>query len=115
MIMVCHLVYDYNDRFLQNKDAKAIVIRCQSSIAPNAQFVLPVQALPSTAGPQTAESNSADAVRASSGMVPAKKLAKQLSQQNSMVIAAVTPHDTAGSNVALEAALRADRGMSRCH
>lgn len=90
------------------------MIRSHSRTAPNLQLVLPVQALPTTADPQAADDATADVEGAVSNMVSVKKLAKQLSPQYFMVIAIVTPHDTAGSNFALEAALRADRSMSRC-
>lgn len=98
---------------LQKKDAKAVVIRCVASTAPNLQLILPVQALPSTADPHPAETETAEAEEASFRMVPVKKLARQLSPQNNMIIAIVTPHDAVGSNIALDAALRADKSMSR--
>lgn len=90
------------------------MIRCQSSTAPNLQLVLPTQALPPVADPEPTNEDVTDEEVASSRMVPFKKLSKQLSPQNNMVIAIITPHDTAGSNVALNAALRADKSMSRC-
>lgn len=99
---------------MQNKASKAVVIRCQSSSAPNLQLLLPTQALPPVAEPEPTSDEPANDVGASLRMVPVKRLAKQLSPQNHMVISIVTPHDTAGSNVALDAALRADKTISRC-
>lgn len=50
-------------------------------------------------------------------MVSVKKLARQLSPQHRMVLAIATPHEThetSSSIIALAAALRADRSLSRC-
>jgi hypothetical protein len=106
------------DFVLQGNNTRAI-IKCQSSTCPNLQLLLPPQATFATDAPEVDNDTEGDkeaggdAAEPKIQLLSAKKLAKHLGQQQLLIAVIASPNDTPASNIAIEAALRADKNLSR--